>query len=72
MELIGQRPSGLAIVPERLLDDDTGRLRQTRVAQALDHASEEERRDLEVEDRGAEPLDLQPDPLVGVLLGEVT
>ena len=46
-----ERPGRLEIVPERLLDDDAGSLGQTGAGQPLDDGAEQERRDLEVEDR---------------------
>jgi hypothetical protein len=51
VQLGGQRPRGLEVVAERLLDDDAGRLREPRLRQPFHHATEQERRDLEVEDR---------------------
>ena len=39
------------VVAERLLDDNACGLGQTRLRQALDHGREQERRDLEIEDR---------------------
>ena len=51
MQLVGERTGGGLVVAERLLDDDPPGLRQAGLGQALDDRPEEERRDLEVEDR---------------------
>ena len=51
VELLGELARGLAVVAEGLLDDDPGVLREARLGEALDDPAEEERRDLEVEDR---------------------
>ena len=50
VELRRERPRGLEVVAEGLLDDDARLLRQPRLREPLDHGAEEERRDLEVED----------------------
>ena len=53
------------VVAERLLDDDPRGLRQPGLGEALDDPAEEERRDLEVEDRRLGALDRLADALVG-------
>ena len=50
---VGQRAGGGQVVAERLLHDDARVLGQPCLREALDHRAEEERRDLEVEDRAA-------------------
>src|SRR6476619_7265913 len=57
MELVRKLPRRGAVVAERLLDDDASVLRQPRLRQALDDGAEEERRDLEVEDRALGTVD---------------
>ena len=59
------------VVAERLLDDDARVLRQARLGEALDDRAEQERRDLEVEDRASRALDRLADALVGRRVGEV-
>ena len=71
VELGGQRAGRGQVVAERLLDDDARRLRQPGLGQALDDGAEEERRDLEVEDRVLGALDRLGDALVGRRVGEV-
>ncbi len=71
VQLGGERAGGLLVVPEGLLDDDPGALRQPGAVEALDHAPEEERRDLEVEDGVLGVPDGRGDPLVGGVVGEV-
>ncbi len=56
---------------ERLLDDDARVRRQPGLGQALDDRAEQERRDLEVEDRLLGALDRLGDPLVGGGIAEV-
>src|SRR6266446_4546061 len=56
---------------ERLLDDDASVGREPGLRESVDHASEQERRDLEVEDRLPGTLDRDPDPLVGLGVAEV-
>ena len=51
VQLVGERAGRVAVVAERLLDDDARVLGQPGVGEALDDAAEQERRDLEVEDR---------------------
>ena len=53
VQLGGERAGRREVVAERLLDDDAAALRQARVGEALHDAPEEERRDLEVEDRAS-------------------
>ncbi len=53
VELAGQRARRGQVVAERLLHDDARLRRQAGLRQALDDGAEEERRDLEVEDRPA-------------------
>ena len=60
-----------AVVAERLLDDDASVLRQPRLRQALDDGAEEERRDLEVEDRALGAVDRLGDALVRGRIGEI-
>ena len=53
VDLRGERARRREVVAERLLDDDARVLGQAGVRQPLDHRAEQERRDLEVEDRAA-------------------
>jgi hypothetical protein len=71
MQLFGECTGRLEIVPERLLDDNARRLRQAGLHQSLDDGSEEERRDLEVEDRRSGFADRGADALVDGGVGEV-
>ena len=64
MELGGEGPGGVEVVPERLLDDDATGPDQPGLGEPLDGAAEEERRDLEVEDGVARTLDRSADTLV--------
>jgi hypothetical protein len=57
VQLVGKRTRRSEVVAERLLDDDPGVLRQSRLGQALDDPAEEERRNLEIEDRRRRALD---------------
>ena len=58
-------------MPERLLDDHARVLRQTGLGQALHDSAEQERRDLEVEDRVLGPVDRLGDALVRRRVAEV-
>ena len=71
VELVGELPGGLLVVPERLLDHDRGLRGQAGLGQPLDDASEQERRDLEVEHRCLRTRDRGAHPLVGRGIGEV-
>ena len=50
VQLGGERARRLAVMAERLLDDDASRLRQAGFGQSLHDRAEEKRRDLQVED----------------------
>ena len=59
VQLRGERARGFQVVAERLLDDDASVRGEPGVRQAFHDRAEQERRDLEVEDRAArifEPL----------------
>ena len=71
MQLVRELACRFAIVSERLLDDDATGLREACFRQALDDAAEEERRDLEVEDRCVGALDRLADAFVGRVVAEV-
>ncbi len=71
MHLLVERPGRGEIVAEGLLDDHAGRLRQPRLGEALDHSSEQERRDLEVEDGAVLTGDRRANPLVRTGVAEV-
>ena len=71
VELLGERARGLAVVAERLFDDDPGVRRQAGLGEPLDDPAEEERRDLEVEDRALRAGDRGGDALVGGRVAEV-
>ena len=71
VQLGGERPRGLEVVAERLLDDDAGRARQPRLRQPLHDPAEQERRDLEVEDRQLGVPERVRDPLVRGGVAEV-
>ncbi len=71
VDLLGERDRGLAVVPERLLDHDARRVGQPGVVQALDHRAEQERRDLQVEDRRPGLGDRVGDVLVRLGVAEV-
>ena len=71
MDLGCQLARGGAVVAERLLDDDATRLRQALFREPLHDPAEEERRDLEVEDRGLRTVDRLCDALVGGVVSEV-
>ncbi len=66
-----ERARGLQVVAERLLDDHARGLRQVRVLQLLDHRPEQERGDLQVEDRAARVADRGRQALVGGGVGEI-
>ena len=53
VELVGERTCRREVVAERLLDDHPGGLRQPGLREPLHDPAEQERRDLEVEDRQA-------------------
>jgi len=57
VQLVGELSRRLQVVPERLLDHDAPRLGQPGLREPLDHASEQEGRDLEVEDGAFGALD---------------
>ena len=59
------------VVPERLLDDDPRALGQAGLRQTLDHGAEQERRDLEVEDRRERVADLPRQARERLLVAEV-
>jgi len=65
MELGGELRSRRLVIAERLLDDDPRSGGQIGLGQALHDLGEEERRDLEVEDRELRPLDGLAHCLVG-------
>ena len=72
VELRGERPRRFEVVTERLLDDDSGVAREIRVVQPLDDGGEQERWNLEVEDRERRSGDRRGNALVGGAVGEVT
>ena len=61
----------LDVVTERLLDDDTRRLGETGLGESLDDPPEQERRDLEIEDRMLGAADRLTHALVGGGIPEV-
>ena len=65
VQLGGERTRRVSVVPERLLDDDARVVGQPGRLEPLDDGAEEERRDLEVEDRQLRALDRRADALVG-------
>ena len=71
VDLLVERRRRGDVVPEGLLDHDTGRLGQTRAGEPLDHHPEQRRRDLEVEHRGPRALDGLGHALVGAVVPEV-
>ncbi len=71
VQLGGELVGGGEIVPERLLDDDARGLRQAGLGEPLDDPAEEERRDLEVEDRQLGAVDRLADALVGRGVAEI-
>ena len=71
VELVGERARGLEVVAERLLDDDPRVLREPGLREALDDPAEQERRDLEVEDRARRVGDGLGDALVRGGVAEV-
>ena len=72
MELRGQRARRLAVVAERLLDDDPRVRRQAGLREPLDDPPEQERRDLQIEDRAPRAGDRGADSLVGGRVAEIT
>lgn len=71
MDLLIERDRRRPAVAERLLDDDACLRGQPGVVQALDHRREQERRDLEVEDRPLGLAERRGNLLVGGVVGEV-
>ena len=71
VEVGRERVGRLEVVSERLLDDDPRALRQAGVRQLLHDLSEEEGRDLEVEDGRRLAFDRRADPLVRRRVGEI-
>ena len=72
VELLGERAGGLAVVAERLLDDDPARSSSRPASrEPLDDSAEEERRDLEVEDGLLRARDRLGDALVRGRVAEV-
>jgi hypothetical protein len=71
VQLAGELAGGCEVVAERLLDDDACVLGEARLREALDHGAEQERRDLEVEDRALGAVDRLGHGLVGCRVGEV-
>ena len=71
VDLVVELPGRLEVVAKGLLDHDPSALRQPSLGQPLDDGAEEEGRYLEVEDRGARPLDLGSDALEGPGVREV-
>jgi hypothetical protein len=71
VQLVGERTGRREVVAEGLLDDDAPVLRQARAGEAGDDPAEQERRDLEVEDRGLRVPDRRGDPAVRRLVPEV-
>ncbi len=72
VQLGGERMRRFLVVAERLLDDDARGLRQPRVGEALDDPPEQERRDLEIEDRQLCALDRGADAVVRRSVAEVS
>ena len=71
VQLVGKFPGRGEVVAERLLDDDARVLRQPGLRQPFDDGAEEERGDLEIEDRALGAVDRLGDPFVGRRVGEV-
>ena len=71
VDLVGEGLRRLEIVAERLFDDDARVLGQAGLGQPLDHRSEEEGRDLQVEDRIARIVDGACDALERAGVSEV-
>ncbi len=71
VQLVGERAGGVAIVAERLLDDHASVRRKPRPGETCDDPAEEERRDLEVEDRARRLADGRFDAPVRRLVPEV-
>ena len=71
VHLVRERAGGLQIVAERLLDHDAGGLDEACAGQAFHDGAEQERRDLEVEDRGAGVLQPHREALERRRVGEV-
>jgi hypothetical protein len=72
VQLVGQLGRRLAVVAERLLDDDTPALGEARLGEPGDDAPEQERRDLEVEDGVQGAVQRGCDALVCRAFGEVS
>ena len=71
VERFGELVCRLEVVAERLLDDDAAGCGQAGVRQVLHDRPEQERRDLEVEDRGLRLSDRLRDAVVGRRVREV-
>ena len=71
MQLVGERAGRREVVAERLLHDDTSVRRQAGGGEPGDDPAEEERRDLEVEDRARRVADRFLDAAVRRVVGEV-
>jgi hypothetical protein len=71
VDVVRKRARRFAIVPEGLLDHDPGRSGQPRLVEPLDHRAEQERWDLQVEDRRSGLGDHVGDVLVGLGIAEV-
>ena len=71
VDLLGERAGGGQVVAERLLHDDARAVGQPCLREALDHRAEEERRDLEIEDRAGRALERRGDAGVRRLVAEV-
>ena len=71
VKLLGERARRREVVPEGLLHHHPRVRGQPRIGEALHDPAEEERRDLEVEDRSLGALDRGRDPVVGGRIAEV-
>ena len=71
VELVRRATGRGLVVTERLLDDHAGLVGETGLGEALDDGAEQERWDLQVEDRLLGALDRRADLLVGGGVGEV-
>ena len=71
MDLLVELARGREVVPERLLDDDARVLGQPGAGEARDDGAEQERRDLEVEDRLPDGADRGGEPLERVGIAEI-
>ncbi len=71
VQLVGQRARRLQVVAERLLDDHPRVGGEAGLGQALDDLAEQERRDLQVEDRVLGAFDCVRHPAVGGGVAEV-